>query len=90
MGSEFMDESIKTWARSCQWSDHRQRGGNRDIRRAGRSPILFLYGDFCAAVSFIGVVIGGALHVALKVIQVPISATAAWHSVASALLALAG
>lgn len=34
-------------------------------------------------------VIGGALHVALKVIQVPISATAAWHSVASSLLALA-
>jgi hypothetical protein len=35
-------------------------------------------------------VIGGTLHLALKVIQVPISATAAWHSVASSILALAG
>ncbi|HEV2548271.1 MAG TPA: hypothetical protein VGU20_13110 [Stellaceae bacterium] len=34
-------------------------------------------------------VIGGTLHLALKVLQVPISATAAWHSVASSLLALA-
>jgi len=35
-------------------------------------------------------VIGGTLHLAVKVLQGPISATAAWHSVASSLLALAG